>query len=124
MDVKASASEVQVFDSQVEGLANSQAAGVKQVNDKTGGIVVDIRHMSQEFESFTAIRAIAQARRPFGSQCIDVAQLLFDHVSVEEQEGVKGLVLGRGRDSVECECSEEGFHLFFGLREGFGCGTL
>ena len=60
VDVKAALFEVDVFDAQVEGLAHSQPAGVKEVDDEAGGVRVDVRHTGQELQHVLAVRARAQ----------------------------------------------------------------
>jgi len=118
MDVKAVLFEVDVFDTQVEGLAHSQPAGVEEMDDEAGRVTVDIRHTGQELEHVLAVRARMQGFMSFGAQGIDGSQFLFDTRAVEEQQRVEGLVLGGGADTREGQFGKEGLDFEF-RGEGF-----
>lgn len=111
VDVKAALCEVDVFDAQVKGLAHSQPAGVKEVDDEAGGVRVDVRNTGQELEHVLAVRARAQGFVSFGTQGIEWSQFLFDARAVEEQQTVEGLVFGGGADAREGQVSKEGLDL-------------
>jgi len=76
--------------------------------------------MGQQLESFLAVGTITQGSRSFGSKSVDVAQILFENITVKKEERVKSLILRRSSDPIQGQACEESFHLFVGLREGFG----
>ena len=63
MDKESPGFQVQDFDSQVEGLADPESTGVKQLDNEAGGIAIDIVDMGQELESLLASGAMAQGWR-------------------------------------------------------------
>src|SRR5208337_823612 len=86
--------QVQVFDSEVQRFADTQAASVKQVDQQTGGVGVNIPDLCQQLERFAAVRAIAQAGGTLGAQGVYIPQLLSERIAVEEEQAIEGLVLG------------------------------
>ena len=124
MDVKSASSEVQVFDTKVERFTDTQTTGVEQVDEQPCGIALGVLHICQQLEGFGAVGTIAKSWGTFGTKCIDVSQLLFEGIAVEEEKSVEGLVLGGGRNSLHSEVCEEGLHFGFGADERFGLRPL
>ena len=124
MDVKSASFEVQVFDTKVERFTDAQAAGVEQVDEQPCGIALGVLDVCQQLEGFAAVRAIAKAGWTFGTKRIDVSQLLFEGIAVEEEKSVEGLVLGGGRNTLHSEVCEECLHFGFGAEEGFALRPL
>src|SRR5208337_3501088 len=115
--------QVQVFDSEVQRFADTQAASVKQVDQQTGGVGVNIPDLCQQLERFAAVRAIAQAGGTLGAQGVYIPQLLSERIAVEEEQAIEGLVLGGSRDPLQSELGQEELNFGFGGGEGFTLRT-
>ena len=53
--LEATSFEVEVFNSEVQGLTDSEAAGVDEMDNQAGGIAVNVGHIGQELEHVFAV---------------------------------------------------------------------
>ena len=93
VDVEPALFEVEVLDPQVKGFADEQAAGVEQMNNEAGGIVVNIGNDRKQLADFLLSRTMADASGLFGEKGIDWPELEFENVAVKAKQGVESLVL-------------------------------
>jgi hypothetical protein len=69
--------------------------------------------VSQELDDILAWRAVAQGGWSFGAEGVDGGEILLKPVAIEEEQGIKGLVLGAGRDTFQGQAGEEILDLLF-----------
>ena len=117
VDVEAVLFEVEVLDAQVQGFADAQTTAVEEVGDKMSGVTVDVRHLGQELEDVLTVWAMAKGDGPSGAQGINRAKLSLEHVAVEEEQGIKGLILSGGGDAREGQLSQEGLEFLLGSEQ-------
>ena len=102
--------QIKVFDAQIKRLAHAQSTAIKQPGDQVGGITRPIANRLEQRLSFVNRGSMAQARRPFGAERIDILQRLTQNLLIKEQHGVKGLILAAGRQiAVAGEIGQETF---------------
>ena len=58
VDIEAPAVQVDVFQSEIERLADAQATGVDQMNEQASRIPVSVGHLGQELQDFIASRTM------------------------------------------------------------------
>jgi hypothetical protein len=51
---------------------------------------MNIVYVRQQFESFAAVGAIAQARWSLGAKSVDVSQVSFKSITIKKQKGIEG----------------------------------
>ena len=88
--------QIEVFDAQVERLADTQPAAVDQSGNEIGGISGPIPNGLEQGLGFRNGGRMPQAGRPFGSKRIHVLKWLTQDLFVKIQDGVEGLVLAVG----------------------------
>lgn len=123
VDVESALFEVEILDAEVQGFADAQATAVEEVDEEAGGITVDIRNVGQELEDVLTVRAMAEGGGSFGAQGINRSKLGFEHVAVEEEQGIERLVLTGSGEARERQPSQEGLEFLFGSEE-FELGVL
>ena len=97
-DAEAASFEVYVFDTQIERLRNAHAAAVKQPCDQVGRVAALVLDGLKQQLRFGDRWCMAGMNRPLGTEGVHGANRLRQHLSVKEEDGVKSLVLGAGRD--------------------------
>lgn len=107
-DAQSATFEVNVFDAQIEGLGNAQAAAVQESGDKIGGVGALVGDGQQEGLGFRGGRCVADMGRTLGPERFNAGNGLAQNFFVKEQDGIEGLVLGTGGDiAVTGQAGEE-----------------
>ena len=118
MDMESRLSQIEVFDTQVEGFSDPEPAGVEQMNNQPGRVAMNIGYRGEQLQDLGLGRAVAKRGWTIGAEGLDRAEWLFEHFPVKEEQGIEGLVLGGGRNVGLGEVGEEGLDLLF--RGGVG----
>jgi len=97
--------EVDIFDSKRQAFREAESGAIEQACHEVFATVEECEHGADlgggedDGEAFGADRA---------GELADIAEFPVEHLSVEEDDGIEGLVLGRGRDFEVCgEVGEE-----------------
>ena len=114
--------QVNVFDTQIEGFGDTQAAAINQAGDEIGGITRPILNSLEQGLSFGDGRCMAQAGGPSGAKGIHTLKRLTQDLLVKVENGVERLILAVGRQiTVARQIGEEKFEfLLAGKRGGHG----
>ena len=97
-DAEAASFEVYGFDAQIERLRHPQSAAVKQPCNQVGRVAALVLDGLKQQLRFGDRWCMAGMNRPLGTEGVHGANRLRQHLSVKEEDGVKSLVLGAGRD--------------------------
>ena len=105
--------QVNVFDTQIEGFGDTQAAAINQAGDEIGGIAGAILNSFEQGLSFGDGRCMAQAGGPSGAEGVHILQRLTENFLVKEEHGIEGLILAvSGQIAVAGQMSKEAFQFF------------
>src|SRR5690349_20243491 len=86
----------------------------------TKGIAMNVGDIGQELQNLIACRAVAKGGGSFSAKRIDGFELLLADFAVKEQQGMKGLVLGAGRQARQSEMGEEVLDFLFCSKRDIG----
>jgi hypothetical protein len=80
--------------------------------DQLGHQLVYARHAADEAERLVFGQDGGQSFGAFGTQGVNRAQVLVEHLTIEEEKGTEGLVLCRSSDAfLDGQVGEKGFDL-------------
>jgi len=101
--------KVQVFDAQTKALHEPQAAAREQLSHQR----VHAGKVAEESQDLLAGEDGGEALRLLGPECLDrLGHFLVQDLAIEEEEGLRGLVLsGSGDVLLDGQVGEKGFHL-------------
>jgi hypothetical protein len=100
--------KIQVFDPQAQAFHQPQTNAIEE----SGYQVVCTRHLDNETLDLVSGQDGGQTFRFLSAQGVNGAQLLAEHLVVEEEEDGEDLILGRGSDMFfHSQVGEEGFDL-------------
>jgi hypothetical protein len=111
--------QVNVFDTQIEGLGDAQAATINQAGDQVGGIVGPIPNGLEQGLGFTDGGRMSQASRSFGAESIHPLQRLAQDFLVKIENGVERLILAAGGQiAMAGQIGEEKFQFLLAGKGG------
>lgn len=106
--------QTQIFDPQIQRLADTQAATIEQLRHEPRWVTGDIADGSEQGMSRGQGRRVTQVSGAGNAQSIHVLKGLLQDLTVKEQDGVESLVLGAGSDvAARRQSGEETFKLCF-----------
>jgi len=114
--------QIQILDSQIEGLRDPQAAAINQAGDQIGGVTGTILHGLEQGLGFRHGGRMTQASRSSGAESIDALKRFVQDFLVKIENGVERLILAAGGQiTVAGQVGEEEFEfLLAGQRSGHG----
>jgi hypothetical protein len=106
-DYDLSASQVNVLDARLAALPQAQAAAVEEPGHELKGAVAPL-HVLEDGRHFLRRQHYGEPSRSLCPDGIESAKVDFQHLFVQEQQGMEGLVLRAGRDvPVHSQVREE-----------------
>ena len=114
LDVESGLGQIEVLDAEIKGFGDAESASVEEVDDEAGRVTMHVGHRSQQLADFVHGGTIAKDGRSSGAEGINGPELLVKNLAVKEEQGAKGLVVGRGGNAGAGQHGEEGLHFLFG----------
>jgi hypothetical protein len=114
--------QVNVFDTQIEGFGDTQAAAINQPGDQVGGITRPILNSLEQGLSFSDGGRTTKTGGSSGAEGVHILQRLTEHFLVKVENGVERLILAvSGQITVAGQVGEEKLQfLLAGERGGHG----
>ena len=88
--------QIQILDSQIEGLGYAQTATVNQAGDQIGGVTGTILHGLEQGLGFRHGGRMTEASRSSGAESIDALKRFAQDFLVKIENGVERLILTAG----------------------------